>query len=891
MRRAAIVLVSGLAGTASSPAHAALGDYFAIRVVDGDGAGVPCVELRTTHAIVLTTDLAGRAAFFEPGLMGTEVWLEVAGPHVSLAPDAFGYSGRRVTPTEGGTVDIVVERTGAPPCTADDRESQRIARGVPSPAELFRIDVRDDETDRGVPLVFVEHGDARWVSDSAGHIAIDPLGDEGTVVEATVWTHGYTFADGGAIALPVAAGTTVELAATRSLPAERLYRVTGGGIHRDSLLLGLEVPLANPTIAGLVVGQDSVFTALHRDRLRWIWGDTTRPAYPLGNFHASGATSLPPAAGGLDPERGVDLEYFVDTDGFSRAMAPTETVPGEGVTWLGGLVSVPGDDGQPHLHATFAMVRADFSRTRYGMLAYDDANERFVDGVDFELDANEHRYPHENAFHVRHGDDAWVYYHAPVRIPARSEALLDPTTYETFTPYLDAAGTQIDRDERGRARYGWRAGGIPYASRDEALAPGDALDVHIVDVVTGTPFAAHGNGSTEWNDFTGRWLRLVTPEWALGETWVALSDTPMGPWVYATQLVVHEQYTFYNPRHHRVFDGEHGRRIHFEATYTTTFSGNDDRTPRYDYNQVMYGVDLDRAELALPVPIYRSERGELGPHTVVQPGDAPLVAEYFAPVRPGTDTTPVWWSGPSCEPRRLVVGGTAQTTPLFWALPGTAPANDTQLVLREGDGESPEYGVGDDDGTPIAVVWRNPIAVALPIADYLPELRADAGPDQCVAQGELLELPARTDVPESGSAHWELDGVELEDASEAEPGLHVLARVLQRADGFTVRDEAIVRIGPAPEDPSGDDGGVDTSAGASASAGTDHGTGSGGAADDGDGGCGCTQTRAPSAAFVLLALGLLRRRHAAARAPRRVGGDTTAAAPVLTPRAERQHVP
>ncbi|MBC8071786.1 MAG: hypothetical protein IAG13_25900, partial [Deltaproteobacteria bacterium] len=794
MRWAAIVAGVGAVLGWQGRAGAVQGEYFEVRVVDGAGNGVPCVELTTTHAITLRTDIDGRAAFFESGLMGTSVWLHVAGPHVERAPDAFDYRGAAITPVEGGSVDIEVTVTGAPSCVPGDREGRRIARGVPSPEQLFRIDVRDDETDRGVPLVFVESADERWVSDSGGHIAIDPLDLDAAPLEVTVWSHGYGFADDGALTLAVAPGDALEIAATRTLPAERLYRVTGGGSYRDTVLLGQDAPLAQPVIAGLVVGQDSVFTALHRGTLRWIWGDTTRPAYPLGNFHASGATSLLPADGGQGPELGVDLSYFVDASGFSRAMAPTETVPGEGVTWLGGLVSVPGDDGESHLHATFAMVRADFSKTRFGMLDYDDATERFVDGVDFDLTAPEQRYPHENAFIVAHDDGDWVYYHAPVRIPARSEALLDPSTYQSFTPYLDAAATQIDRADDGRARYQWRDGGIPYASADPALAPVDALDVHILDVQTGTAFEAHGNGSTEWNDFTGRWLRLITPRWALGETWLALSDTPMGPWVYATQVVTHTDYTFYNPRHHRLLDGEHGRRIYFEGTYTNTFSGNDDRTPRYDYNQVMYGVDVDRPELALPLPVYTSARGELGPASVLAPGDAPIVAEFFAPQRAAEGTVPAWWSGPSCEPRRLQLGGPAETSPLFYVLPRTTAEHDLQVVLREGDGDTPSYGLAD--GEPIAVVWRNPIGVALPVADYLPPLRADAGPDQCVGAGQALELPVRDDVPEGGSAHWELDGFPIVDGTDATAGLHMLARVRTRADGFSVRDEAIVRIGP-----------------------------------------------------------------------------------------------
>ena len=54
----------------------------------------------------------------------------------------------------------------------------------------------------------------------------------------------------------------------------------------------------------------------------------------------------------------------------------------------------------------------------------------------------------------------------------------------------------------------------------------------------------------------------------------------------------HPRYTFYNPRHHAFLDADGGRVIYFEGTYTRTFSGNPTPTPRYEYNQFMYRLDL-----------------------------------------------------------------------------------------------------------------------------------------------------------------------------------------------------------------------------------------------------------------------------------------------------------
>ena len=51
-------------------------------------------------------------------------------------------------------------------------------------------------------------------------------------------------------------------------------------------------------------------------------------------------------------------------------------------------------------------------------------------------------------------------------------------------------------------------------------------------------------------------------------------------------------------------------RIFFEGTYTGAFSGNPKPSPGYDYNQIMYKLDLTDVRLNLPVPtFYRCGNG------------------------------------------------------------------------------------------------------------------------------------------------------------------------------------------------------------------------------------------------------------------------------------------
>ena len=67
-----------------------------------------------------------------------------------------------------------------------------------------------------------------------------------------------------------------------------------------------------------MLGQDSVQAVVYRGSIRWFWGDTNRPSYPLGNFHMPGPVSRLPSDGGLDPAVGVDLDYYVDENGFDE---------------------------------------------------------------------------------------------------------------------------------------------------------------------------------------------------------------------------------------------------------------------------------------------------------------------------------------------------------------------------------------------------------------------------------------------------------------------------------------------------------------------------------------------------------------------------------------------
>ena len=80
---------------------------------------------------------------------------------------------------------------------------------------------------------------------------------------------------------------------------------------------------------------------------------------------------------------------------------------------------------------------------------------------------------------------------------------------------------------------------------------------------------------------------------AFGELWYAEAESPFGPWGKAVKVLSHENYTFYNPRLQPELTPAGSPILLFEGTYTQQFANRPTPTPRYDYNQILYRLDLD----------------------------------------------------------------------------------------------------------------------------------------------------------------------------------------------------------------------------------------------------------------------------------------------------------
>ena len=134
--------------------------------------------------------------------------------------------------------------------------------------DSFTIQVVDDVTDRGVPLVELKTvNDIRLYTDSSGIVAFDEPGMMGQTVFFHVSSHGYEFAKDRfgyrGKQIEIRPGGRVKLKVKRINIAQRLYRVTGAGIYRDSVLAGERVPIERPLLNGQVLGSDSVVNAVY----------------------------------------------------------------------------------------------------------------------------------------------------------------------------------------------------------------------------------------------------------------------------------------------------------------------------------------------------------------------------------------------------------------------------------------------------------------------------------------------------------------------------------------------------------------------------------------------------------------------------------------------------
>lgn len=491
------------------------------------------------------------------------------------------------------------------------------AQGAPS--KYFAIQVVDEQTGRGVPMVELKlTNGAAYYTDSNGLVAFYEPGLMNRRVFFAVSSHGYEFPPDGfgirGVVLETTAGGSARLKIKRINIAERLYRITGAGIYRDTVLLGRKAPIDEPLLNAEVMGQDGILTAIYRGKIYWFYGDTSRLSYALGNFSMSGATTDLPNK--IDPSVGFNLHYFTKEDGFARAMAPMK---GEGVVWLSGLVVIPDERGRERMLAFYQRRRGLGAVLENGFVAYNDDKDRFEKIQDVPVDPP----IMPTGYPFRAKDPAlsdYIYFTAPYpTLRVKAQSYRDLASYEGYTclkpgtRYTNASDAQLDRDAEGKLVWAWKKDTPPLNPKhqrdliDAGKMKPDESPFRLQDVETGKSIML-SNCSCFWNAYRKRYVMIaseVLGATVLGEVWYSEADRPEGPWLHARKIITHankpgDAHDFYNPTQHPFFDQKGGKIIYLEGSYVNTFSGNPHQTPDYEYNQIMYRLDISDPRLKLP---------------------------------------------------------------------------------------------------------------------------------------------------------------------------------------------------------------------------------------------------------------------------------------------------
>lgn len=426
------------------------------------------------------------------------------------------------------------------------------------------IQVIEKNTGWPVPLVELRTThEVRLVTDNAGIVAFDLPELRGRDTWFDVLGNGYEVPKDGfgkrGVRLRPEPGKTLQIQVDRTIIARRLGRLTGGGLFAESQKLGRELDWPE---AG-VLGCDSVQNAVHGGKLFWAWGDTTMANYPLGIFDMTSATTSPQPLKSFEPPLRVRFDYFRNEKGEPRGVAK---MPGSGPTWVTAYTSLPDRNGAARLVGTYRKIKPPLEAYELGLCVWNDRTANFErHRVLWTKSAAQPKAPPAPDGHPAFWKDEtgkeWVLFGNPLpqlRCPASFEAWENPSAWEMLKPQKTLAGPD-----------------------------GSTVKPH--------------SGSIAWNPWRKRWVTVFMEAFgkpsAFGELWYAEAPEPTGPWGQAVKVLSHENYTFYNPRIHPEFTPGDSPVLLFEGTYTMTFANRPRPTPRYEYNQILYRLDLDDPRL------------------------------------------------------------------------------------------------------------------------------------------------------------------------------------------------------------------------------------------------------------------------------------------------------
>lgn len=428
----------------------------------------------------------------------------------------------------------------------------------------FRIEVVEKGTEWPVPLVeFRTTNQVSFVTDNAGLIAFDMP----EMMEKEIWFdvsgHGYGVEKDGfgyqGVRLKPCRGGKARVEVQRRILARRIGRMTGGGLFAESQKLGEELDWKESGI----VGSDSVQCVPYHGRWLWLWGDSNVPRYPLGIFSSAGAHSEGFARNALVPPFRPTWDYVRDEEGRPRGIAP---IPGDGPTWVFGMVAMKDREGRDQVGGYYYKIKGMLDAYETGLAVWKEEKQVFERvSVVWRKESGQAQPKSVPSGQAASWSDPngieWLIFGNPfpyMRCPATFEAWSDRSKWEELSPQeqvLSSEGRKV------------------------------------------TPHS----GAIGYHPWRKRWVAVFVEKNGapskLGEVWYAEADLPTGPWGTAVKVLSHDHYTFYNPRLHLEFTPAGEPWLYFEGTYTALFEPKARTTPRYDYNQILYRLDLDDPRL------------------------------------------------------------------------------------------------------------------------------------------------------------------------------------------------------------------------------------------------------------------------------------------------------
>ncbi len=746
-----------------------------IIVKDANNAPVPCARINQYFMTNMygVTDANGEAVLYEPGVMRGRFSMRLthldSTQSAALFPMDLGvgrvYHLEFGNPTQGASGNvgegyqctITASAAYVPPGVGqthcDLPPPQAAIWNVATPyGPTQRVDVKVLDDVSGVPLpgAVLTRLDKRsvYVSDNKGMVALHEQDRQNLVTQFKVEAPGYqSIASQGINLTPGASEQAIELVPQAEQVAQRLYRMTGVGLERETHLLGTAAPSPTDTklINADVLGQDGPMATLYTkagstEKVFWTFGDTRHPNHDNDNLAGSGATSdkIP-----TDLNTSLPLTYYkTDTvPGFARersVVAKADFSPTiNAARWPFGLSTIDN-----RLYTWVTIVNTSGTPWTFYPIAvgvFDDATNRFtkLGEIPHESDATNPNFttPGEHSFKVKEG--ATEYLHSGgfmqrsngvketlIRVRAAQDALIPSTTfpkgeYEEYTPYK-ADGT-VDRPS-GRPIYAWKK-----QINDPVLNTGLNADERLVGqmrVLGGAggstgPILQH-KSTRQFNTYRNRYVNVFNQWGSSSSMYYSEADTPVGPWAWGRRIVNQAANTnppsrgfdLYNP-HLLPFYGQ-GKTLYFAAVFAHAFANTWEPIPRYDYNVVMNRLkltdanDVDDVRTVVPVPVYNlvssATNAEQASKTLGMRGQVragmlnELPAPFFAYDRKpeaARQAVPAYWTVPSCRNlnQRLVVynatpvPSTQLITPDFYVISKNAPEADRPaadfIELRE----------------------------------------------------------------------------------------------------------------------------------------------------------------------------------------------------------------